>query len=87
MSAARRALEDHQDTHWHCAHSLALRWRAAPVQVCPGPHTVPVLVREVLGLRQAEGALRGAAAAEDGEPSKSARTFGRQRVRTGKKGG
>ena len=50
MSAARRALEDHQDTHWHCAHSLALRWRAAPVQVCTahachasavGAHTVP----------------------------------------------
>ena len=38
-------------------HPLALRWRAAPVQVCPEPHSVPVIFREVLDLRRAEGAL------------------------------
>ncbi len=44
------ALEERQDTPWHCA--LA---RSASASV-PRPHTVPVFLREVLGLRLTMGA-------------------------------
>ena len=80
-SAARRQIGDGEP--WECARTPPRAAGAGPsaLDTCAAPHTVPVILREVLGLRRAEGRSRKPAGTMSAAARRPAETAGGRRRR------